>query len=391
MNRGTVMALHKRSAVVLTPDGQFVRVKRQAQFAVGDEISDFPMERAVPRIRRRLLQSGALVSMVMVVLIGFLVFRTPPVVAYVTMDINPSIELGLDAKTKVRELRAVNEDAEALIAGLKYRGRDLETVMNELAGRLIAKHVLTMDDPEIMIASVPVKAIEKQWENNVTVKMTEILNEATKREQPEQIGELEVMTVSVPAEVREEANKNGVSSGKMAFWMESESQGHKVSLETLKTKSLKEIAASWGGVNKVMGKYGQKQSAKENKNPGKDRDEVGKKNDNGKKNNNGKKETDDKSKKELNQKDDKRHGTDNRWKKNDEDDDNDDEDSDGEDKRDNDKKDKDKEIGKEHRKGQRNEQDKEDSRKRQEDNKQNDRHKNDERKDSKVEGDRGRR
>lgn len=102
MNRGTVMALHKRSAVVLTPDGQFVRVKRQARFAVGDEITDFPMERAVPRIRRRLLQAGALVSMVLVVLIGFLMFRTPPVVAYVTMDINPSIELGLDAKTKVR-------------------------------------------------------------------------------------------------------------------------------------------------------------------------------------------------------------------------------------------------------------------------------------------------
>ena len=99
MNRGTVMALNKRTAVVLTLDGQFIRVKREPEFIVGDEISVSTVvhDRAVPRIRQRWLQAGAMVTALLIILIGLFMFRSPSVVAYVTMDINPSIELGLDA------------------------------------------------------------------------------------------------------------------------------------------------------------------------------------------------------------------------------------------------------------------------------------------------------
>jgi hypothetical protein len=265
MTRGTVVALNKRTAVVLMPDGQFIRVKRMAQFVVGEEIYDHTAVRSVPRIRQRLLQTGAFASVILLVLFGFLLFRTPPVVAYVTMDINPSIELGLDSKERVRELRAVNEDAQEIIAGMKYRGQNLESVMNELARKLVDQHILTLDDGEIVIASVPVRVVEEQWEIRVAEKMKQILTEATKRENPEQLETLDVTTVFLPEEVRDEAEANGVSSGKMAFWLISRSQGHELTLETLKSQSLKKIAASWGGVNKVMSKYEQKNVDNSNK------------------------------------------------------------------------------------------------------------------------------
>jgi hypothetical protein len=258
MNRGTVMSLNKRTAVVLTPDGQFVRVKRKAHFEVGEEIYDNIAVRSFPRVRQRLVQAGAFASVILLVLFGFLIFRTPPVVAYVSMDINPSIELGLDANERVRELRAMNEDAQAIVAGLKYRGQNLETVMNELARKLVDRHILTLDDGEIVIASVPVRPVQEHWETRVALKMKQILSDATKRGNPDQQVALDVTTVFLPVEVRNEAEANGVSSGKMAFWLISKSQGHEITLETLKSQSLKNIAASWGGVNKVMSKYEQK-------------------------------------------------------------------------------------------------------------------------------------
>ncbi len=267
MSRSIVMELDKRTAVVLTPDGQFIRVKREVQYEVGGEIADPVPVRAAPRNRQRWLQSGAFVSAMLLIMVGFWAFRAPPVVAYVSMDINPSIELGLDAKERVRELRAVNEDAEAIIEGLKYRGKNLETVMNELARRLVEAHILPLEDGEVVIASVPVRALEEQWENQVTQKITQILNDATKREDPDQIAKLDVTTISLPVEVRDEAEVNGLSSGKMAFWLILESQGHELSLETLKNESLKKIAASWGGVNEVMSNY-------EQKNDDKDKDKV---------------------------------------------------------------------------------------------------------------------
>lgn len=258
MNQGMIMSLNKRTAVVLTPDGQFIRVKRQPHFVIGGEIIDSGTLRAVPRIRQRILQASVMTSALIICLFGVWMLRTPPVVAYVSMDINPSIELGLDAKERVRELRAVNADADAIIYGLKYKGKDLEVVMNEIAHKLIEKQILTIDDPEVVIASVPIKELAVQWEIEVTEKMTRILNEAALQEEPENRVKLEVTTVSLPAEIRDEAEANGVSSGKMAFWLVSESQGHEVSLESLKEQSLKKIAASWGGVNKVMSQYEQK-------------------------------------------------------------------------------------------------------------------------------------
>jgi hypothetical protein len=265
MNQGTVMELDRRTAVVLTPDGQFIRVKRQAKFGIGDEVGYSTSVRAIPRVRQRLFQAGALASAMLLIMIGLWMFRTPPVVAYVTMDINPSLELGLDAKMRVRELRAVNTDAEAIVAGLKYRGQNLETVMNELARRLVEKHILTLEEGEVVIASIPMSTLGEQWEDHVTQKMTRILNEATKQEDPGNTTSLDVTAVSLPVEVRDKAEANGVSSGKMAFWLISESQGHEVSMKTLKEQSLKKIAASWGGVHKVMSSYELKSKDKDSK------------------------------------------------------------------------------------------------------------------------------
>jgi len=326
VTRGTVMSLQRNTAVVLTPDGQFIRVRRQSWFEIGEEIAGEALVRAASRIRRRLLQAGALASAIALILFAATMFGTRPVVAYVTMDVNPSIELGLDAGEKVRELRAVNEDGKELVEGVKYRGRDLETVVNELARKLVETRVLTPDDGEVVIASVPVKDVDEQWERQVTRKMARILNEATKSEQENRSVKLDVTTVSVPKEVRKEAEANGISSGKMAFWLASESQGHDVSLETLKKESMKDIAAEWGGIKQVMEQYERKPSdnPRDGKNGDsknqKDKDDKRDKDD--KKDKSGKKDKSDKKEKKDNKgkrdKNDKQDQNDNRANKNNE-------------------------------------------------------------------------
>jgi len=262
MNRGTVMSLERGSAIVLTPDGRFVRVKNRGGFQVGEEIAGDAFARAIPRSRKRVLQGGASVAALLLVFAAFLLTRTPPVVAYVSMDVNPSIEFGLDKNERVRELLAENEDARQLIDGVKYKGETIERVMDEVARKLVEDRVLTPEDGDIVIASVPVKSVDPGWEQQVTRKMIASLNEASEHK-PDAGVSLEITAISVPKEVRDEAKANGISSGKMAFWLVSESQGHEVELETLKKQSMKEIASSWGGVKKVLGDYERKPKAKD--------------------------------------------------------------------------------------------------------------------------------
>jgi len=47
----------------------------------------------------------------------------PRVVAYMTIDINPSIELGLDENDRVIFARAVNKDGEQVLAGMDVQGK----------------------------------------------------------------------------------------------------------------------------------------------------------------------------------------------------------------------------------------------------------------------------
>ena len=316
MNRAVIMSLEGSRAIVLAEGGRFLRVPRQPQYEVGDEIELEPEEAAPGRrrtiVRRRTFLVAAASCAAAVMLIASVwTFRTPPVVAYVTMDINPSLELGIDGKEKVRSLEALNADAEPIVESVSFKGKDVETVAAELAAELASRHLLSGPDSEVVLASVPMRDVSKQWEAEVTGKLKRAI-EAAGTEPPTatapadaaetggadapatgtgpaaaqgtpgaageasgqagagspEAGEGErtaaaagshaagsapkVTTVSVPKEVREAARQNGVSAGKMAFWLKAESEGHDVALDTLKKESLKKIAASWGGVGQVL-------------------------------------------------------------------------------------------------------------------------------------------
>lgn len=248
MSRGTIMSLERKMAIVLTPGGEFVRVRRQPGFELGAEIA-YAAKRGAAHLKRWML-AGASVAALLLVFVGLWLLQPPTVVAYVTMDVNPSVELGLDKDMRVRELRAVNRDAEAIVSGVKYKGEALDAVMAAVADKLAATRPLLQD--EVVIVSVPVKKVAAEWETQVADTVRTALSAAAKKDATETGAELDVTTLSVPQEVRKAANEQGISAGKMAFWLAAEDQGHEVPIEALKKQSMKKIAAEWGGVKKVL-------------------------------------------------------------------------------------------------------------------------------------------
>lgn len=264
MNRGTVMEKKGGTAVLLTPDGQFVRVKASRDAAVGEEIPWTEADRvggqpASTGWRRRWISAGAFAAALLLFVVALVTFRTPPVVAYVSMDINPSIELGLDVKERVRELRALNEDAAVIVNGVKYKGEPVEDVTKALADKLAESHILTPETGgDIVIASVSVRKVGEGWEAQVAAKIRSVLQEAgtgSKEARPDASvtkPPLTIETLYLPKEVREEAEENGLSAGKMAFWLAAENSGREIPLEELQKTSVRKVASEWGGVEKVL-------------------------------------------------------------------------------------------------------------------------------------------
>ncbi|WP_261130403.1 anti-sigma factor domain-containing protein [Bacillus sp. Marseille-Q3570] len=125
MKRGLIMEVSKRKAVILTKDGSFerVRLKKGEQPEVGQEYICPPeISDAFFQPRKTLLPSFSLslVAIIVFVLVaGGMPFGTnkASAAAYVSFDINPSIEVAVDNEMNVIKVRALNEDAKNLLEG----------------------------------------------------------------------------------------------------------------------------------------------------------------------------------------------------------------------------------------------------------------------------------
>ncbi|MFC5648260.1 anti-sigma factor domain-containing protein [Paenibacillus solisilvae] len=256
MSRGIVMENGKRHVIVMMPDGQFRKVPTDKQPKIGEEITF--SEHARPRSRPRILYSfsiGAAAAMLLLCIPLFMKERPADsqVVAYLTMDINPSIELGVNKDERVEELHAINKDGADVTADLTYKGLPVNQVAEAIMERVEAGHYIKDGEGDVIITSVLVNedhqpAYEKDLKEHVDAAVRKALTKTDHAASQH----VEVTTLSAPKELREEAKADGLSSGKMAFYLLAKSKGHQVTIHELKTHSIHQTAKAWGGVKSVI-------------------------------------------------------------------------------------------------------------------------------------------
>jgi hypothetical protein len=248
--RAIIMEMSEKHLIVLTPSGEFRRVTRSVHTGVdiGDEI-ELVRRRRVPR------RAWAWTAAALVVLLLFPIVMVPtsnaePIVAYVTLDVNPSVELGINDEEEVRELHGLNEEGKQLASSIAYKGEKAADVVASLVEKTSASVVNAQaeDDHDIVIASVVIgdklddpDQFEVQLELDIHKAVNKVVQSTDN-----------VTVLSVPKEVRDEAKKNGISMGKMAVYLMAKSKNPKMKLDSLKSQSIHDWTASEGGIQSVV-------------------------------------------------------------------------------------------------------------------------------------------
>jgi|GEM_PF-1887607 len=262
MKRGIVMSIHEQHAVVMTQDGQFLRAPLAGSPQIGQEL--LFEEEAAPLPRRRLAgrrrfltyaSSAAAFLLLITVCFLYAAIESNPVVAYVTMDINPSIEIGIDNKEKVRELRAMNEAGSRLIADLDYKGQPVENVATLILEKASLAHYLDAPHKDILIASILMNGSKEQNEEFERLLAQSLDNElrAWLTEHDKPAGSVTITTLFLPAELRSEADSIGISSGKLALYLMAKNEGYTLEIDSLKKQSIDNATASIGGIEGIVG------------------------------------------------------------------------------------------------------------------------------------------
>ena len=140
MKKGVILSVNKRFVTLLTPEGEFLKTKRQERaYEVGEEITFSPVKQnsLLPfPVFIHLSKKTAVISIASTFLILFSIlpsYFSGHVSAYMTIDVNPSIELELDDDLEVLKLTGLNEDGKLVIDQLKnWKGKDIKTVTNRI-------------------------------------------------------------------------------------------------------------------------------------------------------------------------------------------------------------------------------------------------------------------
>ncbi len=129
---------------------------------------------------------------------------------FVYIDVNPSIELQMDGESKVVECLAVNEDAKAILAGLKLEGVDMNTALTAIVGSMYVNGYLTEDSNSILIS---VDRKNDEATDTLLSDITGKINTVFKNSGLE--CSIIAQKVNVDDNLKQRASENGVSVGKM--------------------------------------------------------------------------------------------------------------------------------------------------------------------------------
>lgn len=148
---GMIVEIKQHTCIVLTPDGDFRELSRPA--------GDLQPGRVItgnPPGRRFFWQPLLIAASVLLLLGGSLLYRdwVTRAVAYVSLDINPSVEMALDRRELVCQARGLNDGGVALLDEAPVVGASLKGAINSLLGAAAREHYLQPDAHNVILATV---------------------------------------------------------------------------------------------------------------------------------------------------------------------------------------------------------------------------------------------
>ncbi len=141
MERGILLEKSGRQAVVITPKGEFLRLRAGRDWQVGGEVTFIRDNVYIPAPRRGWFNYLATAAVIGALALGITLYSgVVPVeaaVATVTVDINPSVQLEVSARGNVVSATALNAEGEKILAAVDFKKQPVDEVVAALTDAAI--------------------------------------------------------------------------------------------------------------------------------------------------------------------------------------------------------------------------------------------------------------
>ncbi len=230
-NKGIIVKIKNSHCIILTNDGTYHKIHRSrvSNPTVGAESEFFPVNWS-NRLKPLLLVACLLIAFVSLNFYRANALADPA--AYVALDINPSLELGVDKNSKVVSVQALNQDAEILLKEVDIKGKDLYLAVRQILGEAAASGYIKPEETNYILSTVT--PVETSIDVIDYDKMTDNLQDSIENEDLD----VSFVVLSADSTTRQEAMNKGISVGKLLVYKNSINSGKKLSLEEVKQNSV---------------------------------------------------------------------------------------------------------------------------------------------------------
>ncbi|AEV69392.1 anti-sigma-I factor RsgI family protein [Acetivibrio clariflavus] len=245
MKLGIVYEIHKNKAVVLTPDCEFLVIKRRRDMYLGQQVK-FNIKDVRKNVRPMNRYASIAASIAAVFLLTFLHFKVlfyGEIYGYIDVDINPSIEFVVDRDFEVLKAKALNNDAKKIAKELDAKGKDAYSVINDFLDKCEKYGYIVPKKNNVVLVSASVDgSVTKDSEENE--ELDKFLLNIDKKLSIENKENITSMVIKVSPEDRKEALKYNISMGKYYLMEKAKEKGMNLSAGDLNEEKVSELLAA---------------------------------------------------------------------------------------------------------------------------------------------------
>ena len=247
MPKGVIMSISGREAVILTRDSDFVRVVLpEGEYDIGQEVDTADTKYSlinkwlVSGSRRMAAVAAVLIIAVILPVVATTIFINTAVYAYVTLDINPSTEFSINGREKIIKAKPLNEEGALVLEGADLRGREIEYGIEYFIAKSCELGYATPGKEGAVIATT---VMEKEQNTELEQKISETLEKTVEQNKLT----VETGVLAATKEIKEEAEKVGVSAGKYLIALQAKEEQLEVDMEDVKKSSISSAINKAGG------------------------------------------------------------------------------------------------------------------------------------------------
>jgi hypothetical protein len=235
--RGIVVKISARHCIVITPNGTYVKIPLPAQGAqVGAELA---FQRLPFHSKWKPL---LMVASFLIVFMSYALLHQadlPQAAAYISLDINPSLEIAVDKNLKVIDVQCFNDDASNLIQPEELQGKNMYDAFTEVINKAIEQNYIKPGEDNLIISTVSPSGTEPVLVDQEAVGQF-LQNTVTARGYTGQ-----VTVYSASDEIRATAKNEGLSPGKYLIYQQLIKSGNQVSIDEVKKNAVRQLISKY--------------------------------------------------------------------------------------------------------------------------------------------------